>query len=51
MQKTESLTNICLRCGYNWLSRSLSKKPVQCPKCKSRYWDEERKKAQNKKLK
>jgi len=34
----------CLRCGSKWISRK-KKKPVQCPKCKSPYWNEERKKA------
>ncbi len=36
----------CLRCGYIWNSKKpLSKKPrysVICPKCKSPYWDKER---------
>jgi len=33
----------CLRCGYNWPSRL--KRPKTCPKCKSYYWDQERKEA------
>ena len=26
----------CERCGHEWIPR---KKPRQCPKCKSAYWD------------
>jgi len=28
----------CKRCSHGWTPRS-KKKPVQCPKCKSPYWD------------
>lgn len=33
----------CLRCGYVWLPR-LETEPRQCPSCKNRLWNEERKK-------
>ena len=32
---------ICLRCGHNWRPRK-DDPPVQCPKCRSPYWDRER---------
>lgn len=32
---------ICKRCSYQWRERK-SNPPVQCPKCKSPYWDKER---------
>jgi DNA-directed RNA polymerase subunit RPC12/RpoP len=28
----------CLRCGYEWVPKSLND-PRQCPKCNSRYWN------------
>ena len=28
----------CCRCGYNWKARKLDV-PVQCPKCRSPYWN------------
>ena len=31
----------CLRCGHEWNARS-SRKPVQCPGCKSTSWDRPR---------
>src|SRR2546421_12621296 len=31
----------CKRCGRSWTPRS-PKKPVQCPKCKSPYWNKNR---------
>ena len=33
----------CLRCENAWEGR-LATKPVQCPRCKSPYWDRERQK-------
>jgi predicted Zn-ribbon and HTH transcriptional regulator len=30
----------CLRCGWDWASRNSH--PVRCPKCKTPYWDKER---------
>ena len=30
----------CLRCGHEWIPRG--KKPKQCPKCRSPYWDKPR---------
>lgn len=33
----------CLRCGKVWVPRKVER-PRQCPKCKSPYWDRERKK-------
>ena len=32
----------CLRCGHEWLPR-VEEQPRQCPRCKSPYWDKERK--------
>jgi len=32
----------CLRCGYNWALRK-EQEPIICPKCKSPYWNKERK--------
>lgn len=31
----------CKRCGHTWFRRT-PKKPVLCPSCKSKYWDEDR---------
>jgi hypothetical protein len=28
----------CLRCGHRWIRRQ-DAKPVQCPRCRSAYWD------------
>lgn len=28
----------CLRCGWEWLPRT--EKPIMCPACKSRKWEE-----------
>ena len=33
----------CERCGHQWAPREKGK-PRVCPKCKSPYWDKERKK-------
>ncbi|TAN00949.1 MAG: hypothetical protein EPN45_13525 [Rhizobiaceae bacterium] len=31
---------VCLRCGWQWVSRKLDgKPPVRCPHCRSPYWD------------
>ena len=35
-------THECRRCEHRWIGR-LSQPPVQCPKCKSPYWDVPRK--------
>jgi len=32
----------CKRCFYEWIPR-LERKPLVCPACKSRLWDEARK--------
>ena len=32
----------CLRCEYSWYPRT-PKLPKVCPKCKSPYWNKERK--------
>ncbi len=37
----------CLRCGYKWFPRSI-KKPHNCPKCNSPYWDKKRIKKEEK---
>lgn len=34
--------NICKRCTHEWYPRT-PEKPLICPKCKSPYWDRERK--------
>ena len=31
----------CARCGYEWFPRKVE--PRKCPRCKSPYWDRERK--------
>ena len=31
----------CVRCHHEWICR-LDRRPIQCPKCTSRKWDEER---------
>jgi predicted Zn-ribbon and HTH transcriptional regulator len=31
----------CKRCGATWTPRK-KKRPIQCPKCKSPYWNKER---------
>jgi len=30
----------CLRCGYTWFSEKDN--PIQCPKCKSTFWNKEK---------
>jgi predicted Zn-ribbon and HTH transcriptional regulator len=32
----------CLRCGHDWLRRSLTALPKQCPRCHSPYWNKKR---------
>ena len=32
----------CERCEHGWWPRSPEKKPVLCPSCKSKYWDDRR---------
>lgn len=36
----------CLRCSHKWVPREDHEKPLVCPKCKSPYWDKERKNGQ-----
>ena len=31
----------CKRCAHKWILRT-DKEPLVCPKCKSPYWDKER---------
>lgn len=33
----------CSRCGHEWIPKEGKEKPVVCPKCKSPYWDKEKK--------
>jgi len=48
----------CLRCGHEWIPRvelsqlegELKDKPRICPRCKSAYWDLEKKSKGNKKF-
>lgn len=35
----------CDRCGFEWIPRNLEEEPRFCPKCKSPYWNQPRKKA------
>lgn len=32
----------CKRCGWDWVPRT-TKSPVECPRCKSRFWKEKAK--------
>lgn len=41
----------CLRCKHQWVPNSPDRKPKVCPKCKSPYWDRERKSSNNNLLK
>lgn len=34
----------CLRCGHQWVPNTPGQNPKVCPKCKSAWWDRERKK-------
>jgi hypothetical protein len=43
MDMQSNMTKKCLRCGRQWLTRSLDKRPQKCPSCGSLYWDIERK--------
>lgn len=36
---------VCEKCGYRWFQRTASK-PVKCPECQSRSWDEKQNKIQ-----
>jgi len=38
MQMTNSFN--CLRCGYSWIA--IKQKPKVCPRCKSYYYDQEK---------
>jgi DNA-directed RNA polymerase subunit RPC12/RpoP len=40
--KTKEKMKECLRCGHKWWPRIPTKKPVLCPSCKSKYWDQVR---------
>ena len=40
----------CKRCSHMWANRK-NQKPRVCPKCKSPYWDTDRRKKSNKKEK
>jgi DNA-directed RNA polymerase subunit RPC12/RpoP len=33
----------CERCGHQWIPRIKKDIPIICPKCKSPYWNRERK--------
>lgn len=40
----EVMSHECLRCRYKWVGKpGMKKLPVNCPKCKSSYWDKPRK--------
>lgn len=42
LMTVDLLTLNCNRCGHNWHPRT-EKLPSVCPKCKSPYWNKERK--------
>jgi len=29
----------CIKCKWVWIPRDQSKKPSQCPRCKTYYWE------------
>jgi hypothetical protein len=33
----------CVRCEHEWVPRDIKQEPKVCPKCKSPYWNTERK--------
>lgn len=35
------LEYVCLRCGHQWMPRT-RERPRACPKCKSPWWDRDR---------
>jgi uncharacterized Zn finger protein (UPF0148 family) len=39
----------CNRCGHKWFPRSTDE-PTICPKCKSPYWNRQRKEKKNSKM-
>ena len=39
MEEFKLQTLKCNRCGHDWIPRV---NPIQCPKCKSYYWNEDR---------
>lgn len=41
--KVEDLYFNCKRCKHHWMRRDLTKEPRVCPKCKTPYWQTERK--------
>jgi len=38
----------CERCKHQWMPRTKDETPITCPKCKSAYWNKERKNKLNK---
>ena len=36
VQSTDRSLCLCMKCGYSW--RSINKKPIRCPKCRSKAW-------------
>jgi len=34
------LGNRCRECKYEWVTEHLPTKPLKCPKCRTKYWDE-----------
>lgn len=38
--RNDTMTNTCMRCGYEWTPRSES--PVRCPNCKSTRWNSQK---------
>lgn len=34
------LGNKCRECKHEWVTEHLKVKPIKCPHCKTKYWDE-----------
>lgn len=32
----------CKRCGHEWVARKKDGTPIQCPKCRTPYWNKDR---------
>lgn len=43
MAKVKLSGYLCERCGHKWLPRDKDNRPTVCPKCKSPYWNVQKK--------